>query len=440
MAGVTSLTPEACFAARRIEGGATQLHGLREEQMSQTLHPTEQLVFPDSQAPPSNMAGYRPLDILIVTSEAPPIVSGISTCVDRLGRGLAHRGHRVTVLSAVEIPRLVLGEWRLSSLVAHWRGIAHTLRHLDVVNVHGPIPTMSDVFLGLLHSLPRHVRPAVVYTHHSPIDIPRVARMSAMYNKLHRSLALGVDWIVATSDYYANQHRHRYGPPVAVVPWGVDEQGQGSPPPRARQPSADLHALFVGQMRPYKGVETLLAAAAGQPWLKLTLVGGGHELPNYRRLAERLSATNARFMGRISDAELHDQYMSNDAVVLPSVTQAEAFGLVLLEGMAAGCVPVTSDLPGVRDLVGPTGLVVPPGDPDSLREALRTLACDVARREDLQHASWLAAQRFTWERCVRSYERVLLQAALSHYARLHGIAMLPELSGLPAKVPSMEYL
>jgi rhamnosyl/mannosyltransferase len=193
-------------------------------------------------------------------------------------------------------------------------------------------------------------------------------------------------------------------------------------------------------MRPYKGVETLLAAAAGQPWLKLTLVGDGHELANYRRLADLLSVTNARFVGRISDAELHEHYMSNDAVVLPSVTQAEAFGLVLLEGMAAGCVPVASDLPGVRDLVGTTGLIVPPGDPDSLRKALRTLAGDVGRREQLQHASWLAAQRFTWERCVHSYERVLLQAARSRYARLHGVAMLPDLSGLPAKVPSMKHL
>ena len=115
--------------------------------------------------------------------------------------------------------------------------------------------------------------------------------------------------------------------------------------------------LFVGQMRPYKGVETLLAAAAGQAWLKLTLVGDGAELGRYRRLAERLPAANARFTGRLSDAELQHQYGIADVVVLPSVTLAEAFELVLIEGMAAGCVPVASDLPGVRDIASPTGLV-----------------------------------------------------------------------------------
>jgi rhamnosyl/mannosyltransferase len=187
--------------------------------------------------------------------------------------------------------------------------------------------------------------------------------------------------------------------------------------------------LFVGQMRPYKGVETLLAAAAGQPWLKLTLVGEGAELPRYRRLAQRLCVTNARFTGRLSDAELHRQYRLNDVVVLPSVTRAEAFGLVLLDGMAAGCVPVASDLPGVRDVAGPTGLVVPPADARALRAALRGLACDAALLERLAAASRRAAQALTWDRCVASYERVMLDAVRGRYARLHGVPMLPELDG-----------
>jgi rhamnosyl/mannosyltransferase len=187
--------------------------------------------------------------------------------------------------------------------------------------------------------------------------------------------------------------------------------------------------LFVGQMRPYKGVETLLAAAAGQPRLRLTQVGEGAELARYRRLAERWSVANARFTGRLSPAELHHQYEISDAVVLPSVTRAEAFGLVLLEGMAAGCVPVASDLPGVRDVAAPTGLVVPAGDPAALRAALRGLACDAALLERLAAASRRAAQTLTWDRCVTSYERVMLEAVRGRYARLHGVAMLPDLDG-----------
>ena len=374
----------------------------------------------------SNYAtGHRPLDILIVTSEAPPIVSGISTCIDRLATGLAARDHNVRVLSSAQIRRIVAGEIRLSSFITHWPRIARELRHLDVVNVHGPVPTMSDVFLALCERLPSHSRPAIVYTYHSPIDIQGAFRMSALYNKLHERLALRADRIIASSQHYARQHRSRYGPRVQTIPWGADRRE--SPRPRVSPAPGELKALFVGQMRPYKGIETLLAAAAGQPWLKLTLVGHGSAAASYQKLAHRLNATNARFLGHVTHAELDEQYASNDVVILPSVTRAEAFGLVLVEGMSAGCVPVASDLPGVRDVAGPTGLVVPPRDPEALRAALRGLARDPAQLERLSAASRIAAETYTWERCISSYERVLLDAVRSRYARLHGLPMLPEL-------------
>ena len=393
--------------------------------MTETLSRPTIVGLPSGHVTTTDNPGCRPLDVLIVTSEAPPIVSGISTCIERLATGLTQRGHRIRVLSSTQIPRFTLGEWRLSSFLAYWPRIARDLKNFDVVNVHGPVPTMSDAFLRLSNLLPPHARPAIVYTHHSPIDIPGATRMSARYNKLHESLALRADRIVTSSQYYATQHRSRYGPLVRAIPWGVDTRTSS----RAFVPrsAAKLRVLFVGQMRPYKGVETLLAAVAGQPWLELTLVGEGTELASYQRLADRLSATNVRFTGRLCDAELNDQYCSNDVVVLPSVTRAEAFGLVLLEGMAAGCVPLASDLPGVRDVAGPTGVVVPPGDPNALRQALRELADDEARLEQLQIESWLAAQTRTWDRCVTSYEEVLLDAVRCRHARMNGLAILPEL-------------
>ena len=68
-----------------------------------------------------DLAGSRPLDVLIVTSEAPPIVSGISTCIKRLANGLRPGAH-VSVLSSAQIPRLAVGEFRLSSFWLTGRG------------------------------------------------------------------------------------------------------------------------------------------------------------------------------------------------------------------------------------------------------------------------------------------------------------------------------
>jgi glycosyltransferase involved in cell wall biosynthesis len=341
--------------------------------------------------------------ILIVVSEAPPIVSGISRCVDRLTSGLRARGHTVDIISAVEIPRIMMGEIRLSAFGAYWPRIVRRLREYDLVNVHGPVPTMSDVFL-LLHRGPGvGRRPRVVYTHHSAIDIDGLGGLCTVYNRMHNALARTADRIVVTSEAYRGFLATPGGPPVDVVPWGVD--GVAPAPASPAVPTDVLRVLFVGQMRPYKGVDTLLRAVAGQRSLAATLVGSGPLLDRYRALASSLGTTNVTFAGHVDDAALGSRYGAHDVVVLPSTTRAEAFGLVLLEGMAHGCVPVASDLPGVREVATRTGFVVPPRDPEALRRVLGSLAADRERLSGLQRAARAAAAEMAWDRVVERYER-----------------------------------
>jgi len=83
---------------------------------------------------------------------------------------------------------------------------------------------------------------------------------------------------------------------------------------------------------------------------------------------------------------------------------------VLLEGMATGCVPLATDLPGVRDLVFGAGVLVAPRRVTALRDALRHLA---AHPEEVQRLSAAAAQRsteFAWTDVGLQYQRVLYQA------------------------------
>lgn len=344
------------------------------------------------------------LDVLVISSEAPPVVSGIARSVDRLAAGLRARGHRVDVLSSTQIPRLVFGEWRFSSLAARWPAIARQLHQYDVINLHGPVPTMSDTFLVLSRFLSRARRP-IVYTHHSALDIYGVEWACAAYNRLHNQLSIRATAIVTTSHYYAEMLRFPHGPPVQVVPWGVDIRPE---PHRRRAGLAPLRVLFVGQMRPYKGVEWLLSAVAGRHEIELTLVGNGAGMREYQLLAAGLGGENVRFAGRCTDAELHAEYDRSDVIVLPSVTKAEAFGLVVLEGMAAGCVPVVSDLPGVRDLVSRTGIIVPARDVAALRDALLRLAADRTRLDRLCRAARRRAEGLGWDACVERYEGVLI--------------------------------
>ena len=343
------------------------------------------------------------MDVLLIASEAPPIVSGISRCVGELTTRLEGYGHHVEVISSTTLPRLCLDEFRFSSLVAYWPKIAREMRHYDLVNLHGPVPTFSDALLLLSRTLPRDSRPPIVYTHHSAIELQGHERACRMYNTMHIAAAGWADAVVTSSQAYAVPLRKPDGPPVHVVPWGVD----AAPEPVIARAPGPLRVLFVGQMRPYKGIDVLLKAVAGLPAVSLSIVGSGQHLRDYQQLATSLRASNVKFYSRLPDDMLREEYASSDVIVLPSTTHAEAFGLVVLEGMAAGCVPVVSDLPGVRDLADGAGFVIRRGDAYELRRTLAALAA----ADDEQLAAWkLRAHRrameLTWDHSVQAYERL----------------------------------
>jgi glycosyltransferase involved in cell wall biosynthesis len=352
-----------------------------------------------------------PMRILTVVSEAPPIRSGVARCVDWVTEGLRARGHEVAVVSCVEVARYAVGEFRITGLAAHLPRILRQLDRFDVVNVHGPAPTLSDLMLVALQAVPARKRPAVVYTHHSDIDVEGWELASDAYNRAHRMLARAADHVIVTTQAY-RRRMESAGVPVTVVPWGVDlDRFNGQAHVERRRDPSQLRALFVGQMRPYKGLGNLIDAVGRQPGLSLTIVGSGPLEASYRERVARLRADNVEFKGRVSDEDLADLYVHHDAVVLPSVGQGEAFGLVLLEGMASGCVPVASDLPGVREVAGPTGVLVKPGDIEDLRNALLDLRQDDVRLRRLSVASKHQVADMGWSLAVDRYAELFSRAA-----------------------------
>ena len=98
-------------------------------------------------APPAPVNKHEPLRILILTSEVPPVVSGFSRAVAMLSDGLRQRGHHVDIVSRADFPGLLLHEFRFSTFGLFWPSFRKKLADYDVINVHGPVPTMTEVFL-----------------------------------------------------------------------------------------------------------------------------------------------------------------------------------------------------------------------------------------------------------------------------------------------------
>jgi len=135
----------------------------------------------------------------------------------------------------------------------------------------------------------------------------------------------------------------------------------------------------------YKDLDLLIEAVAQTDAVdRLVLVGSGDRVPDLRRKAraERIE-DGVTFPGYVPDEQLPVYYSAADLFVLPSkADRGEAFGIVLLEAMACGTPVVTTDIPGVRTVVGDAGVTVPTDDTDALVAAIeRGLQADSSPRE-----------------------------------------------------------
>jgi rhamnosyl/mannosyltransferase len=142
--------------------------------------------------------------------------------------------------------------------------------------------------------------------------------------------------------------------------------------------------LSVGVLRYYKGLHILLGAMRDLD-AYLVIVGDGPERASLESLAAELGvAHRVHFVGHVPDEDLPSYYQAADVFVLPSHLRAEAFGIVLLEAMAACLAVVTTEIGTATSEInrhGETGFVVPPDNPRALARALQVLLADKNLRE-----------------------------------------------------------
>ena len=149
----------------------------------------------------------------------------------------------------------------------------------------------------------------------------------------------------------------------------------------ARTTGPDL--LFVGRLAPVKGLRVLVEAfgrvLATHPSARLTLIGDGPDRATLEALAAPLGGA-VRFTGYLSQQAVADALAGCDLFVLPSF--AEGVPVVLMEAMASARPVVATRITGVPELVedGTSGLLVPPGDPEALADAIATLVADPEAR------------------------------------------------------------
>jgi glycosyltransferase involved in cell wall biosynthesis len=174
-------------------------------------------------------------------------------------------------------------------------------------------------------------------------------------------------------------------------------------PPQQGSGHADRRrVVFAGRIVRPKGVDVLIRAAREVDG-EFVLCGDGYELGAMRELARQLGVDErVRFMGWLDAQRLATELADASVVVMPSVWP-EPFGLVGIEGFAAGRPAVGSATGGIGDWLqhGVSGLSVPPADAPALAAALSELLDDPERQRTMGLAGKeTVAARFSPQRHV----------------------------------------
>jgi glycosyltransferase involved in cell wall biosynthesis len=199
---------------------------------------------------------------------------------------------------------------------------------------------------------------------------------------------------------------------ILTVPFGIESARFATLPER---PTSPVVVLSTRRLEPVYDVGTLLRAwarleAGERARLPLRVAGSGTE-------AEALAAAGAplgvRFLGWLSPVQLDAELAA--AHVYVSASRSDSTSVSLLEAMAAGCLPVVSDIPANREWLadGDSALFFPVGDDAALAACLRRALSDpeLRRRAAVRNRAVVRA-RATWESNLESVERL--------FARLSG--------------------
>ncbi|WP_353809939.1 glycosyltransferase family 4 protein [Agromyces sp. SYSU T00194] len=280
--------------------------------------------------------------------------------------------------------------------------VARTVNRMQPDIVFSPMQTMGS--WGRRYRLLLTLHDLIYYEHPTPPrDLPAFVRV--LWRLYHlawwpqRMLLNRADAVVTVSQTTASliaEHALTERP-VAVVPNAADALVDVALPRRA--PTRG-RLLYMGSFMPYKGVDTLVRAAARLPHHELHLLSRIGDAER-RRLTALAPQAHLVFHDGVSDAAYGE--LLAGATALVHASSAEGFGIPLVEAMRVGTPVVVSDIPIFREIGGDAARYFRADDPDGLAAQVRALD-DPEEWERRSAASVARADAYSW---ARSAERLL---------------------------------
>jgi phosphatidyl-myo-inositol alpha-mannosyltransferase len=275
----------------------------------------------------------------------------------------------------------------------------------DLVHVHEPLAPMAAYGLVLTDPAP------MVGTYHRA----GVSRWVPLLKPLVELVGRRMQVRVAVSEAARRTAERSGGGTFEVLFNGVDVERFSRATPVADEPGRPV-VLFLGRHEQRKGLNVLLDAFAKLERPAVLWIAGDGPAGEVQR-RRHPESDRVHWLGTLRDEEVARRLAGAAVLCAPSLS-GESFGMVLLEGMAAGCAVVASDIEGYRAAAGGHATLVPPGDVHALARALGVALADAVGGEGLSSPeSRKAAQAYAqeWsmdtlaERYLPLYERARAQ-------------------------------
>lgn len=368
------------------------------------------------------MTTARAPGVILMTCEYPPFPGGIGTYSGGVVKALRDSGYPVTVI-APRYPELPDqgSETDTHRILDHHKIGPGAL--LPLLRVLRQAPADSSLLAADIRSV--LVLHALRFLHRRPYRVMLHGSEASKFNAnsplgyIVRRAYLGSDFVLYNSAATRDIFHARIGRPQreAITYLGVDRRWFEPPAggfehsELAALPEASVIVCSVGRIEPRKGqLETIRVLARARETYGLPdpvyVVAGRPEGEAYqaevREEARRLSV-RLIFGGRLSEADLRLLYrrsVCHSLFARELAGRIEGFGLVLLEAAAQACPSVATRVGGIPEVLGDTGVLVPPEDIDAAARAIAAYAEDRELRTRDGLAAYERAKEFSWLSCA----------------------------------------
>jgi len=373
---------------------------------------------------------------ILGTRGIPASYSGFETAAEQLASRLSARGHEVVVYCRPHVVDRRLKEWKGARLV-HLPTIRNkyldTFTHTLLSALHASRRLKPDVALFFIAGnspmclLTRRAGiPTVINVDGLDSDRSKWPPLAKAYLRFaERNAPRWADEALTDSEAVAEVFEARYGRRIGVIPYGVEDPGDGGTETLERlglEPRR--YILFVGRLEPENNPHVLVEAFSRIPMsetdgMKLVVVGGAPYAGEYIRNVHRAGDPRVLFPGYVFGRGYWE--LQRNAYAFCAPTEVGGTHPVILEALAAGnCVIVNDHAPNV-ETVGEAGLTFSgrEGVP-ALTGQLERILSDPQLVEGYRERARERARRYDWDAVTDEYEALLRRAC-----ELRGPGLLP---------------